>query len=87
MAFLPNDLGWFPFRTMALKDDLPTSEQLAIEASDPANAPPRATLAIVAEWAFSAEHGAYTFKGCHPVTQWRRPTLEEMAKARHFYRL
>lgn len=79
--------GWFPLLTMALKDDLPSKEQMRLEAESPETAPPRATLAIVAQWPESETKWPYTFKGCHPVKQWRKPTEEELVKARHFYRL
>lgn len=80
-------VGEFPFKTMFLRDDLPTREMLRIEQEEPLAAPPRRTLALVAQWPESEKSWPYTFKRCHPVKRWRRPTEEELAKALHFYEL
>lgn len=77
------EIGWLPLQTMALTDDLPSVEQMRLEAEH--EAPPRRILAIVAQWLESATSWPYTFKGCHPVKEWRRPTKEELFKARIFY--
>lgn len=79
--------GWFPFLTKALRDDLPSAEQLRLERESPATAPPRAVLGILAQWPMTKDSWPFTFKGSHPVKEWRRPTEEELKKARHFYRL
>ena len=78
---------WFPLQTMAMKDDLPSAEQMRLERESPATAPPRAVLLIVAQWPESELSWPYTFKGCHPVKQWRRPTDDELIKAKHFYQI
>lgn len=79
------DLGWFPFLTKALRDDLPTKEQLRLEAESPETAPPRAILMIVAQWPESKSSWPYTVKGCHPVKVWRKPDEEELKRAQTFY--
>jgi len=80
-------LGWFPFQTKAMKDDLPSAEQLRLEREAPESAPPRRTLAILAQWLESDHNWPYTFQNCHPVKEWRKPTEDELKRARHFYRL
>ncbi len=79
------DLGWFPFQTKAMRDDLPSAEQLRLERESPETAPPRRVLAIVAQWLESERSWPYTVQNCHPVKMWRKPTAEELAKAKHFY--
>src|SRR5262245_38614712 len=85
MGYVSKTSGWFPFRTMALRDDLPSAEQLEAERLDPVNVPPRAILMIVAQFPQSQDRWPYTVQGCHPATKWRRPNDEEKQKALHFY--
>lgn len=68
-------LGWFPFQTMALRDDLVPAGEVG------------RVLTIVAQWPESKDSWPYTFRGCHPVKQWRRPNADELEKARKFYGL
>ena len=77
-------VGWFPIRSMYLRDDLPTLEEIAREAAGELM-PPRKVLAIVAQFPESEKRWPYTFKGCHPVKEWRRPSADEMEKARKYY--
>lgn len=76
MGNIPS-VGWFPMRVIALKDDLPPIPK-------PAGYVP-ATLAYVAEFPESVTSWPYTFHGCHPATEWRLPTEEELFKAQLFY--
>ena len=86
MGFIEDaNIGWFPLETMALKDDLPSFEQLRLERESPENAPPRKTLAIVARYPLNEKNWPFTFKGCHPAKRWRRPTDAELTQARKFY--
>jgi len=62
-------IGWFPMKTKGLIDDLGSNE----------------CLAILAQFPKSKDDWPFTFKGCHPATKWRRPTDEEMSKAKIFY--
>ena len=68
-------VDWFPLRTMALKDDLRESAAFG------------SVLAIVAQYPRAAKDWPYCFKGNHPVTKWRRPTLSELERIHHFYGL
>ena len=77
-------IGWFPLRTKYLRDDLPTIEEMAREAAGEV-LPARKILAILAQFPESKTSWPFTFQSCHPVKHWRRPTDEEMAKARIFY--
>jgi hypothetical protein len=81
------EIGWFPLQVMALKDDLPSLEQMLLEKESPESAPPRAIAGYVAQWPESKGHWPYTFKGSHPVKEWRKPTYEELTKAKQFYNL
>lgn len=77
-------IGWFPIRTMYLRDDCPTAAEMAREAAGEIM-PPRPVIAIVAQFPESETSWPYTFQACHPAKQWRRPTVEELARAKHFY--
>lgn len=87
MGNIGNRIGWFPLQTRALKDDLPSLEQMRLEKESPETAPPRATLAIVAQFPKSKTSWLYTFQSCHPVNEWRHPDEDEMRRARIFYGL
>src|SRR5579872_6301879 len=63
-------VGWFPFRTMALKDDLPSKEQMRLERESPETAPPRAILCITAQWLQEDSNWPYLFKSNHPAREW-----------------
>jgi hypothetical protein len=67
-------IGDFPFRVMALKDDLDITE-------------PRKTLCFVAQWLESKDSWPYMFSGNHPCKQWRKPTEDELHRANIFYRI
>jgi hypothetical protein len=69
---------WFPLKTMALRDDLPRGGETLANSQ-------RRLLAIVAQWPESEKSWPYTFKGCHPVKRWRRPTEDELRRAKIFY--
>lgn len=84
MGNIPGGIGWFPLKTLYLRDDLPSREEMAREAAGEVM-PPRPVLAVLAQWPESDKSWPFTFKNCHPVKEWRRPTDEEMAKALHFY--
>ncbi len=84
MANIP-EIGWFPLRVKALVDDLPSAEQLHAEAVSPETAPPRRILAYVAQFPESETSWPYLFPGNHPAKEWRRPSMDEMAKADRFY--
>jgi hypothetical protein len=66
-----DSVGWFPMRTKELTDDLGSG----------------ACLAILAQFPESASSWPFTFQGCHPVKLWRRPTGDEMERAKVFYGL
>lgn len=87
MGYFEGVEDWIPMLTDEMKDDLPSQEQLRLEKEDPENAPPRKTLLIVAQQPVPPEAGVwpYTFQGCHSATKWRRPTDEELEKARIFH--
>ena len=40
---------------------------------------------IVAQFPESNKSWPYTFQGCHSVNKWRRPTDEELEKAKKFH--
>ena len=40
---------------------------------------------LVAQFPESATSWPFTFQKCHSAKEWRRPTAEEMEKARKFY--
>jgi hypothetical protein len=84
MGFIDGGIGWFPMQTMYLRDDLPTREEMAREAAGEVM-PPRKVLAIVAQWPESETSWPYTFQGCHPAKQWRRPDEDELRRALIFY--
>jgi len=84
MGFLDGGIGWFPLRTMYLRDDLPTLDEIRRQLAGEVM-PPRAILAIVAQYPESENHWPFTFKGCHPVSQWRRPNADELKRAQVFY--
>lgn len=84
MAWIGDTTGWFPLRSKYLRDDLPTREEMAREAAGEVM-PPRKVLAIVAQWPESEKSWPFTFKGCHPAQLWRRPTEDEMRRAKIFY--
>jgi hypothetical protein len=77
---------WFPLKTAPLRDDLPSPEEIAREKAGEVM-PPRAILAIVAQWPKSETEWPFLFKGNHPVKEWRRPTPDELQRAKRFYRL
>ncbi len=64
--------SWFPLRVKLLKE-YPEGE---------AHLP----MPLVAQYPQSETTWPYTFEGCHPVKEWRKPTEEELAKAKAFYR-
>ena len=81
------DVGWFPMKTMFLRDDCPTLAMLRIEQEEPLAAPPRRPLALVAQFPESAASWPFTFQKCHPAKKWRRPDEDELFKALAFYGL
>lgn len=74
MGWIEEMKHWFPLRVKELKDDL----------QGPDFGKP---IAIVAQFPVSPDSWPYLFRGNHPVTQWRRPTEQELAKAKTFYGL
>ena len=84
MGNISSGIGWFPLQTMYLRDDLPSREEMDRAAAGEVM-PPRPVLAVLAQWPESEQSWPYTFKGCHPVSEWRRPSDEEKEKALHFY--
>ena len=82
MANFPDGIGWLPMETLALRDDLPSKEQRRLEYEH--EAPPRKILAIVARLPLRDGSWPYVFKGTHPAKEWRRPTADEMKRARVF---
>ena len=71
MAWIEAIQDWFPLRARLLKEYPPDV--------------PHLEMPIIAQWPESDKSWPYTFKGCHPVKRWRKPTEEELAKAQHFY--
>ncbi|HEY3898952.1 MAG TPA: hypothetical protein VGM54_10085 [Chthoniobacter sp.] len=71
MAYLEEMGCWFPLKARLLKKYAPGV--------------PHLPMPIVAQWPESIQRWPYTFQRCHPAKRWRRPTEEEMAKARNFY--
>lgn len=80
------EIGWFPFQTKYLRDDLPSLDEIKREESGEVM-PPRRVLAIVAQFLESDTSWPYLFKGNHPAKEWRRPDVDEMSRARIFYGL
>lgn len=78
-------VGWFPFYTKGLEDDLPSREQMRLEKESPETAPPRTILCIVAQWLESDKSWPFLFKSNHPAKEWRRPTEDEECRAKVFY--
>lgn len=74
MGFVDAVGCWFPLKAKALLGDLPDD---AATFGKP--------IGIVAQWPDSKNSWSYTFKGCHPVKRWRKPTQAELTRARHFY--
>jgi len=70
---------WFPLKAVELKGDLEDMKK-----SIPTE---HFTLGIVVQFPMSDESWPFTFKQCHPVEKWRRPTEDELRRARAFYEI
>lgn len=68
-----SDGDWFPMQAKLLKE-YPKGE-------------PHLPMPIVTRYPQSATNWPFTFKGCHPVNEWRKPTPNELSNARKFYGL
>ena len=67
-----NDVDFFPMKARLLKE-YPEGE---------AHLP----MPIVVQYPKSDTDWPYTFEGCHPIKEWRKPTAEELKQAEHYYR-
>ncbi|HEY1171014.1 MAG TPA: hypothetical protein VGH19_06545 [Verrucomicrobiae bacterium] len=84
MGYIDGGIGWMPMQAMELKDDLPSVEQMRLEKDNPLTAPPRATLAITAQFPQPDGCWPYLFPGNHPVKAWRLPVGDELSRAKKF---
>lgn len=66
---------WFPLKVKELKGDTEGHADFG------------RTIAIVAQFPESTTSWVYLFQGNHPVLRWRRPTEDELRRARQFYQI
>lgn len=77
-------VGWMPFQTMFLRDDLPTQQDMAEEKRTGVKWIGK-PLAVVAQLPERDGSWPYLFKGSHPVSRWRRPDADELRRAQVLY--
>lgn len=68
-----NDVDFFPMKAKLLKE-YPEGER-------------HLPMPIVVQYPQSDTSRPYTFKECHPIKEWRKPTDEELTQANHYYGL